>query len=81
MRSRDNTKNNKFFSKQKASIFLINNKKRLQKQIFVLLFFLRNTLTNNTKTTIFIRSNFIKIETIKIFKIINTLIDKLYNKF
>ncbi len=76
----NNIKNNKFFSKYKTNIFLINNKKKLEKQIFVLLFFLCNTLTSNTKITIFICSNSIKIETIKIFKIINILINKLYNK-
>ncbi len=80
LRSQSNAKNNKLFSKRKANIFLINNKKKLQKLIFVSLFFLRNTLTNDAKTTIFIRFNFIEIEAIKNFKIINTLIDKLYNK-
>jgi len=81
MRLRNNAKNNKFSSKQKINIFLINNKKRLQKQIFVSLFFLYNMLTKNAKAIIFIRFNSIEIKTIKIFKIINTLINKLYNKF
>jgi len=78
---RNSAKNNKFSLKQKISIFLINNKERLRKQIFVSLFFLHNTLTKNTKITIFTCFNFIEIETIKIFKTINTLIDKLYSKF
>jgi len=80
LRSQDNAKNIKFSSKHKTSISSINNKKKLRKQIFVLLFFLRNTSTNNTKITISICSNLIEIEIVKIFKIINTLIDKLYNK-
>ncbi len=79
-RSQDNAKNNKFFLKRKASIFLINNKEKLRKQIFVSLFFSRSMSTNNAKTTISTRSNSIEIEAIKIFKIIDTLIDKLYNK-
>ncbi len=81
LRLQNNAKNNKFSSKRKASISLIDNKKKMRKQIFVSLFFLYSTSTNNTKTTIFTRSNSIEIETIKIFKTINTLIDKLYNKF
>jgi len=80
LRSQNNIKNNKFSLKRKTSISLINNKEKLQKQIFVLFFFLRSASTNNAKTTIFTRSNSIEIETIKIFKIINILIDKLYNK-
>ena len=77
----NNAKNNKFSLKQKVNIFLINNKERLQKQIFALLSFLRNTLTNDTKITISTCFNFIEIEIIKNFKIINTLINKLYDKF
>ena len=67
---RDNAKNNKFFLKQKVNIFLINNKKRLQKQIFALLFFLHNISIKDAKITIFICFNFIEIKTIKIFKTI-----------
>ncbi len=81
LRSQSNAKNNKSSSKRKTNISLIDNKEKLRKQIFVLLFFLRNTSTNNTKITIFTCFDFIEIETIKIFKIINILIDKLYNKF
>jgi len=80
MRLQDNAKNNKLSLKQKTNIFLINNKERLRKQIFVSLFFLRNILTNDAKTTIFICSNSIETKTIKIFKIVSTFVNKLYNK-